>query len=76
LKIQEELYFFDIARIVDYHKPKVLFLENVKNLARHDEGKTLKTIIHTLKELEYSVFSKVLNSSNFGLPQNRAGQTH
>jgi DNA (cytosine-5)-methyltransferase 1 len=63
--------FFDIARIVNYHKPKVLFLENVKNLAKHDEGKTLKTIIKTLEELEYSVFTKVLNSSNFGLPQNR-----
>ena len=63
--------FFDIARIVDYHKPKVLFLENVKNLAKHDEGKTIKTIINTLEELEYSVFTKVLNSSNFGLPQNR-----
>ncbi len=63
--------FFDIARIVNYHKPKVLFLENVKNLAKHDDGKTLKTIIKTLEELEYSVFTKVLNSSNFGLPQNR-----
>jgi DNA (cytosine-5)-methyltransferase 1 len=63
--------FFDIARIVNYHKPKVLFLENVKNLVKHNEGKTLKTIIKTLEELEYSVFTKVLNSSNFGLPQNR-----
>lgn len=63
--------FFDIARIVNFHKPKVLFLENVKNLAKHDEGKTLKTIIKTLEELEYSVFTKVFNSSNFGLPQNR-----
>lgn len=63
--------FFDIARIVDFHKPKVLFLENVKNLAKHDEGKTLKTIIKTLEDLDYAVFTKVLNSSNFGLPQNR-----
>lgn len=63
--------FFDIARIVNYHKPKVLFLENVKNLAKHDDGKTLKTIIKTLEQLEYSVNTKVLNSSNFGLPQNR-----
>lgn len=63
--------FFDIARIVNYHKPKVLFLENVKNLSKHDDGKTLKTIIKTLEELEYSVFTKVLNSSNFDLPQNR-----
>ncbi len=63
--------FFDIARIVNYHQPKVLFLENVKNLTKHDEGKTLKTIIKTLEELNYTIFTKVLNSSNFGLPQNR-----
>lgn len=63
--------FFDIARILDYHKPKVLFLENVKNLAKHDDGKTLNTILRTLENLGYNVFSKVLNSSNFGLPQNR-----
>jgi DNA (cytosine-5)-methyltransferase 1 len=63
--------FFDIARIVDHHKPKVLFLENVKNLAKHDEGKTLKTIMKTLDSLGYNVFTKILNASNFGLPQNR-----
>lgn len=63
--------FFDIARIVNYHKPKALFLENVKNLAKHDDGKTLKTIINTLEDLEYEVFTKILNASNFGLPQNR-----
>lgn len=63
--------FFDIARIVKHHNPKALFLENVKNLAQHDGGKTLQVIIATLKELGYSVFSKVLNASNFGLPQNR-----
>lgn len=63
--------FFDIARIVNHHKPKVLFLENVKNLAKHDNGKTLGTIIKTLEDLEYKVFTKVFNASNFGLPQNR-----
>jgi DNA (cytosine-5)-methyltransferase 1 len=63
--------FFDIARIVKKHSPKVLFLENVKNLAKHDEGKTLTTIIETLEELNYTVFTKILNASNFGLPQNR-----
>ncbi len=63
--------FFDIARIVQHHQPKVLFLENVKNLLKHDNGNTLKTIIKTLKELNYSVFYEVLNSSHFGLPQNR-----
>ena len=63
--------FFDIARIVEHHKPKVLFLENVKNLSKHDEGKTLKTILTTLEKLDYNVFTKIFNASNFGLPQNR-----
>lgn len=63
--------FFDIARIVSHHQPKILFLENVKNLLKHDNGNTLRTITETLKELNYSVFYKVLNSSHFGLPQNR-----
>lgn len=63
--------FFDIARIANYHNPKVLFLENVKNLVKHDDGKTLATIVKTLEDLNYSVFTKVFNASNFGLPQNR-----
>jgi DNA (cytosine-5)-methyltransferase 1 len=63
--------FFDIARIVEYHKPKILFLENVKNLSQHDEGRTLKTILTTLANLGYKTHYKVLNASNFGLPQNR-----
>ena len=63
--------FFDIARIVKFHKPKVLLLENVRNFEKHDDGKTLKTVIKTLNELGYSVFYSVLNASNYGLPQNR-----
>ncbi len=63
--------FFDIARVVKYHRPKILFLENVKNFIRHDKGNTLKVVIKTLEELNYKVFYKVLNTSNFGLPQNR-----
>lgn len=63
--------FFDIARIVDYHKPKLLFLENVKNFAKHDKGNTLKTVLNVLKELGYDVYYQILNASNFGLPQNR-----
>src|SRR5690554_1796734 len=63
--------FFDIARIVEYHKPKVLFLENVKNLAQHDEGKTLQIILNTLHKINYKVYYNVLNASNYGLPQNR-----
>lgn len=63
--------FFDIARIVKHHKPKIIFLENVKNLEKHDNGKTLKTIITTITDLGYDVYYKVLNASDYGLPQNR-----
>jgi len=63
--------FFDVARIAQYHQPKVLFLENVKNFASHDNGKTLKTVIQTLDEIGYNSFYKVLNSSNFGAPTSR-----
>ena len=63
--------FFDIARIVDYHKPKVLFLENVKNFIKHDGGNTLKIVVKVLEKLGYNVNYEVLNTSNFGLPQNR-----
>ncbi len=63
--------FFDIARIINHHKPKVVFLENVKNLTKHNDGNTLKTITKTLENLNYTVHAKVLNASNFGLPQNR-----
>jgi DNA (cytosine-5)-methyltransferase 1 len=64
--------FFDIARIVKHHQPAVVFLENVRNLAGHDKGNTLKIILGTLKELEYKVFHQILNAKDFGLPQNRA----
>lgn len=64
--------FFDIARIVEYHKPKVVFLENVKNLAGHDHGNTLKVIVKTLEDLGYKVSHKILNAKDFGVPQNRA----
>ena len=63
--------FFDIARIVKYHQPKLLFLENVRNFERHDGGNTLKVVLKTLDELGYSVFYDVLNASDFELPQNR-----
>jgi len=63
--------FFDIARIVKFHKPKVLFLENVKNFERHDNGQTLKTVLRILDELNYHVFYKVLNASHYGAPTSR-----
>ena len=63
--------FFDVARIVKYHKPKVVFCENVKNLVNHDRGRTFDVIKSVLEDLGYKVFHKVLNSKNFGVPQNR-----
>lgn len=63
--------FFDVARIANYHQPKILLLENVKNLVKHDNGNTLKTILNTLKEINYIPFYKVINSSLFGVPQRR-----
>lgn len=63
--------FFDIARIVEHHKPSVVFLENVRNLGSHDKGNTLKVIIKTLEDLGYKVFHRLYNAKNFGVPQNR-----
>ena len=63
--------FFDVARICEYHKPKVIFCENVKGLTIHDKGRTFKVIQGTLEELGYTVYHKVLNSKNYGVPQNR-----
>lgn len=63
--------FFDIIRITKHHKPKVLFLENVKNLKRHDRGRTLKIILDTLNKIGYDVFCDVLKASNYGVPQSR-----
>lgn len=63
--------FFDVARIVKKTKPEVLFLENVKNFAKHDNGKTLKIVKATLEELGYTYYSKILRSSDYGVPQAR-----
>jgi DNA (cytosine-5)-methyltransferase 1 len=65
--------FFDIEQIVLKHKPKVVFLENVKNLVSHDGGNTFKTILSVLEEkLGYKVFTKILNSmTHANIPQNR-----
>jgi DNA (cytosine-5)-methyltransferase 1 len=63
--------FFDIARIVEHHKPKVVFLENVRNLASHDKGNTLKVIVSTLEGLGYKVKYNLYNAKDFGVPQNR-----
>ena len=63
--------FFDIARILDEKKPKAFVLENVKLLAGHDGGRTLKRILKTLTDLGYYTEYRVLNALNFGLPQKR-----
>lgn len=63
--------FFDVARIVKEKKPKVIFLENVKNFAFHDNGKTLQVVKDTLYELGYDFYSDVLNSLDFGVPQKK-----
>jgi len=63
--------FLDVARICEHHKPKVIFCENVKGLVIHDKGRTFKIICKTFEDLGYKVFHKVLNSKDFGVPQNR-----
>ena len=63
--------FFQIARFASILKPRYLFLENVKGLLHHDGGATFGTILETLDELGYNVEWQVLNSKDFGVPQNR-----
>ena len=63
--------FFEIARFASILKPRILFLENVKGLLNHDKGRTFETILQTLDELGYDVEWQVLNSKDFGVPQNR-----
>jgi len=63
--------FFEIARILKDKQPKYFILENVKGLLSHDNGNTFKVIISTLTELGYDLQWQVLNSKNFGVPQNR-----
>lgn len=63
--------FFEIARFASILKPKYLFLENVKGLLNHDKGNTFEVILSALDELGYDVEWQVLNSKDFGVPQNR-----
>ena len=63
--------FFEICRFASILRPKYLFLENVRGLLNHDGGATFETIIRTLDGLGYEVEWQVLNSKNFGVPQNR-----
>ncbi len=63
--------FFDVAEIIKRKQPKAIFLENVKGLTTHDNGKTLEIILNTLEELNYSVFTEIINAKDFGVPQVR-----
>jgi DNA (cytosine-5)-methyltransferase 1 len=63
--------FFDVARIIEHHRPRAFLLENVKNLVNHDKGRTFKVIHDTLKnELGYQVHWKVIDAKSF-VPQHR-----
>ena len=63
--------FFDIARILSHKKPRHFILENVRGLFSHDSGRTFQTILRVLSDIGYMVQWELLNSKNFGVPQNR-----
>jgi len=63
--------FQDVVRICEYHKPKIIFCENVKGLTIHDRGRTFKVIKGAFEQIGYTVYDKILNSKDFGVPQNR-----
>jgi len=63
--------FFNICQIIEEKHPKIIVLENVKHLLYHDKGRTFTIIIKSLLDLGYNVNYKILNTKDFGLPQNR-----
>ena len=63
--------FFEVEILLNKYKPSGFLLENVRGLTTHDEGRTFETIINSLKNLGYHIEYLLLNSSNFGVPQNR-----
>jgi DNA (cytosine-5)-methyltransferase 1 len=63
--------FYDVARIIDFHKPRAFLLENVAGLLTHDDGRTFTTIINVLTNLGYRLEYKILDSSDYGVPQKR-----
>ncbi|WP_242051512.1 DNA cytosine methyltransferase [Nostoc sp. FACHB-280] len=63
--------FFHICEIIEHIKPSVVVLENVKHILHHDQGRTLETILYSLEDIGYVVNYEILNSKDFGLPQNR-----
>lgn len=65
------ILIYNVFQIVEQRQPKVVLLENVKHLMHHNRGQTFKTILRHLEELGYQVSWKLLNASDFGVPQNR-----
>lgn len=63
--------FFEIERILEAYQPKAFLLENVRGLYTHDGGRTFETIMTKLHDLGYGTYDLLLNSSDFGVPQNR-----
>ena len=65
------MIFFKLMDIVNEKKPSIVFFENVPNLVRHDKGRTYHTIKDRLENADYNVFSEILDSTYFGVPQSR-----
>ncbi len=63
--------FFETARVIAAKKPQAVFFENVAHLLKHDKGNTFSTILSTMLELGYSIKYKVMNASDYGIPQQR-----
>lgn len=71
-KDERGTHFFRIIDFIDYHKPKAIFLENVKNLKGHDKGNTFKTIKKSLTKRGYVVYDQIINTKELTeIPQNR-----
>ena len=65
--------FFEITRVVDARRPKVIMLENVPNLIEHDNGRTFLVIFNSLAQFGYTVYYKVMSATEYGnLPQTRS----
>jgi DNA (cytosine-5)-methyltransferase 1 len=63
--------FFEVARILDARRPRIIILENVKGLLNHEKGTTFRKILQKLDELGYDCEWQLFNSKNYGVPQNR-----
>jgi DNA (cytosine-5)-methyltransferase 1 len=63
--------FFYVANILNFHRPSVVLLENVKRFRTHDSGNTLRVVTEIMEELGYTFSTQVLSGKDFGVPQNR-----